>query len=155
VKLHDEDDRREPERRHDERPDDERRVERDAVVEASPAEVWEALTDEDRLQEWIAPEVELDPVEGGDLLVRDRDGERPGTVETVEEEERFAFTWERPGQGESLVEFTIEAVPGGTRVTVVETATMPIAAGPTALASIADWGPPLTRLGRALSLVLA
>ena len=96
-------------------------VERDTLVEASPEEVWEALTDEDRLEEWLAPDVELDPVEGGEIAVRDGDDERAGTVETLEENERFAFTWSRPGEGESFVEFTIEALPGGSRVTVVET----------------------------------
>jgi uncharacterized protein YndB with AHSA1/START domain len=115
-------------------------VERDTLVEASPDEVWEALTDEDRLEEWLAPEVELDPVEGGEIAVRDGDEERAGTVETVEEGERFAFTWSRPGEGESFVEFTIEALPGGSRVTVVET---PI--GPTASAA-GGWGPRLSRL---------
>jgi uncharacterized protein YndB with AHSA1/START domain len=30
-------------------------VERETLVEASPEEVWEALTDEDRLEEWMAP----------------------------------------------------------------------------------------------------
>src|SRR3954449_6336421 len=115
-------------------------VERETLVEASPDEVWEALTDEDRLEEWLAPEVELDPVEGGEIAVRDGDEERAGTVETVEEGERFAFTWSRPGEGESFVEFTIEALPGGSRVTVVET---PI--GPTASAA-GGWGPRLSRL---------
>jgi uncharacterized protein YndB with AHSA1/START domain len=115
-------------------------VERDTLVEASPDEVWEALTDEDRLEEWLAPDVELDPVEGGEIAVRDGDQERSGTVETVEEGERFAFTWSRPGEGESFVEFTIEALPGGSRVTVVET---PI--GPTAIAA-GGWAPRLARL---------
>ena len=110
-------------------------VERETLIEATPEEVWEAITDEDRLEEWIAEEVELDPVEGGDASFRSEDGERSGTVQTVEEEERFAFTWARPGEGESLVEFTIEAVPAGTRLTVVET---PI--GPTAVAA-GGWGP--------------
>ena len=96
-------------------------VERETTVEASPDEVWEALTDEDRLEEWLAPDVELDPIEGGEIVVRDGEDERFGTVETVEEAERFAFTWSRPGEGESFVEFTIEALPGGSRVTVVET----------------------------------
>jgi uncharacterized protein YndB with AHSA1/START domain len=123
-------------------------VERDTLVEASPEEVWEALTDEDRLEEWLAPDVELDPVEGGEIAVRDGDEERAGTVETVEEHERFAFTWSRPGEGESFVEFTIEALPGGSRVTVVET---PI--GPTAMAA-GGWGPRLARLGRAMRFVL-
>jgi uncharacterized protein YndB with AHSA1/START domain len=124
-------------------------VERETLVEASPDEVWEALTDEDRLEEWLAPDVELDPVEGGEIAVRDGDDHRHGTVETVEEGERFAFTWSRPGEGESYVEFTIEALPGGSRVTVVET---PV--GPTAMA-IGDWGSLLPRLQRSLLLVFA
>ena len=66
-------------------------LERETLVEASPDEVREALTDEDRLEEWLAPEVELDPFEGGEIAVRDGDEERNGTVETFEENERFAF----------------------------------------------------------------
>jgi uncharacterized protein YndB with AHSA1/START domain len=125
-------------------------VERETLIEASPGEVWEAITDEDRLEEWIAPEVELDPVEGGDATFRYEDGERTGTVETVEEEERFAFTWGRPGEGESLVEFTIEPLPFGTRLTVVET---PI--GPTAMATATpfSWGRSLARLRDQIALV--
>jgi uncharacterized protein YndB with AHSA1/START domain len=96
-------------------------VERETTIDATPAEVWEAITEEDVLEEWLAPDVELDPVEGGEITVRDGDERRAGTVETLEEGERFAFTWERPGQGESFVEFTIEPVPAGTRVVVVET----------------------------------
>jgi uncharacterized protein YndB with AHSA1/START domain len=121
-------------------------VERETLVEGTPEEVWEALTDEDRLEEWMAPEVELDLTEGGEIAVRDGDDQRTGTVETLEEGERFAFTWSRPGEGESFVEFTIEALPGGSRVTVVET---PI--GPTAIAA-GGWGSKLARLGRSLRL---
>jgi uncharacterized protein YndB with AHSA1/START domain len=123
-------------------------VERQTLIEADPEEVWEALTDEDRLEEWLAPEVELDPTEGGEIAVRDGEEERTGTVETLEENERFAFTWSRPGEGESFVEFTIEALPGGSRVTVVET---PI--GPTAVA-VAGWGARLARLQRSLRFAL-
>ena len=123
-------------------------VERETTIEASPEEVWEALTDEDRLEEWMAPEVELDPTEGGEISVRDGDDHRTGTVETVEEAERFAFTWSRPGEGESFVEFTIEALPGGSRVTVVET---PI--GPSAAAAGA-WESRLARLARATRFAL-
>jgi uncharacterized protein YndB with AHSA1/START domain len=123
-------------------------VERETLVEASPEEVWEALTDEERLQEWLAPEVELDPVEGGEIAVRDGDDRRTGVVESVEESERLAFTWSRPGEGESFVEFRIEALPGGTRVTVVET---PI--GPTPIASGA-WASRFALLGRSLRFAL-
>jgi uncharacterized protein YndB with AHSA1/START domain len=121
-------------------------VERDTLIEASPEEVWEAITDGDRLEEWMAEEVELDPVEGGDASFRTEDGERSGTVQTVEEHERFAFTWSRPGEDESVVEFTIEAVPYGTRLTVVET---PI--GPTAIAA-GEWNGRMARLRRSLLL---
>src|SRR5262245_31767943 len=123
-------------------------VERETLVEASPEEGWEALTEEDRLEEWLAPDVKLDPVEGGEIAVRDGDDERNGTVETMEENERFAFTWSRPGQGETFVEFRIEALPGGSRVTVVET---PI--GPTGMA-FGGWGPRLTRLSHISKLTL-
>ena len=132
-------------------------VERETLVEASPDEVWEALTDEDRLEEWLAPDVELDPTEGGEIAVRDGEDERFGTVETVEEGERFAFTWSRPGEGESFVEFTIEALPGGSRVTVVETPTRSAAAdtaaGSTAMAA-GGWGTRLARLQRSMRFAL-
>jgi uncharacterized protein YndB with AHSA1/START domain len=131
-------------------------VERETLVEAAPEEVWEALTDEDRLEEWMAPDVELDPIEGGEIAVRDGDDERLGTVETLEEEERFAFTWYRPGEGESFVEFTLEPLPAGTRVTVVETPTHSAAtntaAGSTAIAS-GVWDFRLGRLHRSLRFV--
>src|SRR3954453_18443806 len=123
-------------------------VERDTLVEASPEEVWEALTDEDRLEEWLGPDVGLGPPQGGEIAVRDGDEERAGTVETVEENERFAFTWSRPGEGESFVEFTIEALPGGSRVTVGET---PV--GPTAQAA-GGWGGRLAHLQHALRFAL-
>jgi uncharacterized protein YndB with AHSA1/START domain len=130
-------------------------VERETLVEAAPDEVWEALTDEDRLEEWMAPEVELDPVEGGEITVRDGDDHRTGTVETLEESERFAFTWSRPGEDPSFVEFTIEAIPAGTRVTVVETPTRSAAtntaAGSAAMASGA-WASRFARLRRSLKL---
>jgi hypothetical protein len=75
----------------------------------------------------------------------------------LEENERFAFTWSRPGEGESYVEFTIEALPGGSRVTVVETPTNSAAtntaAGSTASA-VGGWGPRLARLQRSLRFTL-
>jgi uncharacterized protein YndB with AHSA1/START domain len=79
--------------------------------------------------------------------VRDGDEERSGTVERVEEGERLSFTWSRPGHGESFVEFTLEPLPAGTRVRVVET---PL--GPTAIA-FGGWGQRLSRLGRVLRFV--
>jgi uncharacterized protein YndB with AHSA1/START domain len=129
---------------------DEDQVEREAVLPADPDEVWEALTDEDRLEEWLGTDVELEPVEGGELTVGDDEGERSGTVETVIERERLTFTWARPGEDPSRVDFAIEAVPAGTRLVVTETR-IP---GPVALAGV-GWERRLLRLGRAVLLVPA
>lgn len=92
------------------------------LLDAEPAEVWAALTDEAALSEWLAPEVELDPREGGELVCRFADGEeRRGEVAVVEEAERLAFHWHREAAGESRVEWLLDPVADGTRLTVVET----------------------------------
>jgi uncharacterized protein YndB with AHSA1/START domain len=130
--------------------DSERMVEREVVLDASPHEVWEALTDERLLSEWLADEAELDPVEGGDAMFRFGDGEeRRGRVLRVERERSLAFTWARPDEPETQVELTIEPAVSGTRVIVVERAA-PV--GPAALAGA--WDARLAALGRATSLAL-
>jgi uncharacterized protein YndB with AHSA1/START domain len=98
-------------------------VTRSVLLDSDPAEVWEALTDETALSEWLAPEVELEPREGGRVRCRYEDGsERRGEVELVEEAERLSFHWRREGGEPSRVELSVDAVAGGTRVTVIETA---------------------------------
>jgi uncharacterized protein YndB with AHSA1/START domain len=97
-------------------------VKRTIHLDAEPDEVWEALTDETLLSEWLAPEVELDPREGGELVCRFEDGEeRRGQIALVEEAERLAFHWHRQEGGETRVEWLVDAVAGGTRLTVIET----------------------------------
>ena len=78
--------------------DDQRReVERETVLDAPAEEVWEALTDERLLGEWLADEAELDPEPGGRASFRFADGtEKVGTVLRVEEERELAFTWSEP-----------------------------------------------------------
>ena len=124
-------------------------VEREAILEAEPERVWEALTDDSLLEEWFADEARLDPWEGGEVEFACEDGERRGTVQTVEDERELSFTWSRDGEGESLVTFTLEPVELGTRLLVVERAlTAPVA--------MAAWSPRLHSLRLCLgSLVLA
>ncbi len=99
-------------------------VTREVHLDAPPEQVWEAITDPATLREWLAPEVELDPSEGGELVCRFADGEeRRGEVELVEEAERLAFHWWREGAGPSRVEFVVDAVADGTLLTVTETRT--------------------------------
>ena len=93
-------------------------VERDVVFPAEPDEVWEALTDPERLEEWFATEVELDATPGGEGTFRWGDGEeRRATVREAEPEERLVLDWDDGGE----VVIELEPVEGGTRLHVVET----------------------------------
>jgi uncharacterized protein YndB with AHSA1/START domain len=99
---------------------DEQRVERSTDLPLEQEEAWRVVTEPDELERWLAPEVELDLREGGEVVVRERDGdERHGTVVEVDPPSRWVFTWdgdERP----STVEITLEPTGPGTRVRVVE-----------------------------------
>ena len=73
-------------------------VEREIVFPASPAEVWEALTEPERLEEWFATEVELDPRPGGEGTFRWGNGEeRHATVREADAEERLVLDWDDDG----------------------------------------------------------
>jgi uncharacterized protein YndB with AHSA1/START domain len=92
-------------------------VVREVVFPAPPEEVWEALTEPDRLEEWFANEVELDARPGGAGVFRWGDGdERHATVREAEPAERLVLDWDDAGE----VVFTLEEVPEGTRLLVRE-----------------------------------
>jgi uncharacterized protein YndB with AHSA1/START domain len=96
-------------------------IRKEIVLHAPRDEVWNALTDPDRLADWFANEVELDLQPGGGACFRWSNGEqRHATVTEVAPGERLAFAWD--GDGEGDVEFTLADDPDGTRLTVVETA---------------------------------
>ena len=159
-------------------PADAERVKRSVELDAAPSEVWDALTEDALLGEWLADEVELEAEPGGAIVCRYADGEeRRGEVELVEEAERLAWSWRREGGAPSRVELVLDAVADRTRLTVIETAPLrtngPLllagiagpgsrawigpqlagAAGPSGLG--ATWAPPLARLQAAVRLVLA
>jgi uncharacterized protein YndB with AHSA1/START domain len=92
-------------------------VEREIVVPESPDEVWEALTEPERLEEWFASEVELDARPGGEGVFRWGDGdERSAVVRELEEAERLVLDWDDSGR----VVVELEPVEAGTLVRVVE-----------------------------------
>ena len=81
-------------------------------------EVWEALTDPERLADWFATDVELDLRPGGGASFRWGNGEeRTATFTDVDTGRRLAFEWGDEGE----VEFTLADEGDGTRLTVVET----------------------------------
>ena len=92
---------------------------REIVLPAPPEEVWAALTEAERLEEWFANDVELDATPGGEAVFRWDDGEeRRAVVEQIEEERRLALRWDDGGEVELLLEEAAE----GTRLLVTETA---------------------------------
>jgi uncharacterized protein YndB with AHSA1/START domain len=127
-------------------------------LDAAPDEVWDALTEETLLAEWLADEVEIEAEPGGEIVCRYADGEeRRGEVELVEEAERLAWNWRREGGGSSRVELVLDAVAERTRLTVIEAPVLETGdlrtTGPLLLAG--NWGAPLARLRAAVRLVLA
>ena len=94
-------------------------VEREITIEAPPEEVWEALVEPERLEEWFANDVELDARPGGEGTFRWEDGEeRRAVVREVEEPHRLVLDWDDDGQ----VVIELEEVETGTVVHVTETA---------------------------------
>lgn len=75
-------------------------VVREVVVEAPVEEVWDALTDPGRLEEWFSEDGE----------------ERDLAVEEVDPGRRVEYAWD-----ESRVAIELEEVEAGTRVVVTET----------------------------------
>ncbi len=126
-------------------------VRRETTIPSDPDDVWHAISDERELERWLGEEVELDPVEGGEVRVVTDGEERSGQVEEIDYGSRLVFTWARPGEGDSRVEFTVSPHPDGARLVVVESA--PSTTGPTA--SAAEWTRSLHALHDAVRLVLA
>jgi len=101
-------------------------VTREVELPASPDDVWQQVTDSDRLGEWLEADVELDPRPGGSGSFRFADGEvRRALIRDVEPGRRLAFTW-WPLTGVDVgrstsVTITIEPTAAGSRLRLVET----------------------------------
>ena len=113
-------------------------VRREVVLPVPRDRAWELLTDEDALREWLAEDAELDAEPGGAVRADDREG----VVEDVEPGRRLAFRWD-DGDDASRVVWTLDDVPGGTRVTVLERRLVP---------DFVPWAPRLDALARAAML---
>src|SRR5688500_15438741 len=99
-------------------------VRREIVFPEPREDVWQALTDPERLEEWFASDVELDVRPGGSGTFRWGDGSvRHAVVEQVEPERRLGFRWHDADgeEPETLVELTLEDDADGTRLVVTET----------------------------------
>jgi uncharacterized protein YndB with AHSA1/START domain len=103
------------------------RIERVVEIAHPPAEVWAALTTAEGLGSWFGDRATIDLRPGGSAQLTWTGGHTADMrVERVEEPAVFGFTWRIHGLPEddprrTYVEFTLEPVGAGTRLTVVET----------------------------------
>ncbi len=103
------------------------RIERTVEVAHPPSKVWAALTTAEGLGAWFGNEATIDLRVGGSARMTWTDGPTATMrVERVEEPTVFGFTWGIYGLPEddprrTYVEFTLEPVGSGTRLTVIET----------------------------------
>jgi uncharacterized protein YndB with AHSA1/START domain len=103
------------------------RIERELLLDASPTEVWQALTDQQWLEEWLADEVFLELRPGGEARFRFGDAERSGWVEEISPPDvrapgRLAFWWSDDADAATRVELEVrDEQDGRTRLRVTET----------------------------------
>ncbi len=103
------------------------RIERTVELAHPPDRVWAALTTAEGLGTWFGNEATIALRPGGTARMTWSHGFTAGMrVERVEEPTVFGFTWHIYGLPEddprrTYVEFTLEPVGAGTRLTVVET----------------------------------
>jgi uncharacterized protein YndB with AHSA1/START domain len=95
-----------------------RTVELDATVD----EVWTALTDDEERAAWFGGDGWIDVRPGGEGEIRSPDGSLHRVeVGTVEPGRRLGWRWSPESGGPvSDVEFVVESVPRGARLTVTE-----------------------------------
>ncbi len=102
------------------------RIERTVELAHPPADVWAALTTAEGLAAWFGDEAAIDLRPGGSARMSWAGGPTVDMrVERVEEPAVFGFTWPVYGLPEddprrTYVEFTLEPVGAGTRLTVTE-----------------------------------
>ena len=102
-------------------------IEQDLHVDAPVERVWQVVTDPAYLAQWFGQRADIDLRPGGPLTLGWLDfGDVHGVVERVEPPTRFAFRWNRefgvpfaPADS-TLVEITLSAEDGGTRLRLVE-----------------------------------
>ncbi|MFC5821302.1 SRPBCC domain-containing protein [Nonomuraea harbinensis] len=102
-------------------------IERVLVLRHPVERVWAALTTAEGLSRWFGSVAEIDLRPGGRAFFRwdDLGDESVATIVVVDPPRRFAFRWAIEGLPEddaprTLVDFTLEPIPDGTRLRLVE-----------------------------------
>jgi uncharacterized protein YndB with AHSA1/START domain len=102
------------------------RIERTITVDQPPATVWEAITTAEGLGTWFGDKATIDLRVGGRAQLTFEGGHTADLrIERLEPPRIFGYTWGINGlpaddPRRTYVEFTLEPVAEGTRLTVVE-----------------------------------
>jgi uncharacterized protein YndB with AHSA1/START domain len=86
------------------------RIQRDVLIAAPPEVVWEVITEPEHVTQWFS-DAAFEPTPGttGTIAAHEI------RIEEVEPPRRFSFRWDA-----LLVEFTLTAEDGGTRLSLIE-----------------------------------
>jgi uncharacterized protein YndB with AHSA1/START domain len=100
-------------------------IAREVDLEANPAQVWEAISDPERLREWLAEDVAFEPEPGAPASFTVDGARRTGWVEEVCPPDesgcaRLAFWWQEGDEPTSRVIIELEPLGSGTRLRVEE-----------------------------------
>jgi uncharacterized protein YndB with AHSA1/START domain len=101
-------------------------IKRSVFIRAPRSRVWRALTTAEEFSKWFesTPQVPFTPGVTVPMVARNKgwEGYRYEiTIEKVEPERTFSWTWSHEGSAPTHVEFTLDEVSGGTQLTVHET----------------------------------
>ena len=106
-------------------------IERQLVIPVARQRVWDAITSPEQIAGWFSDSITMELEPGAPIVFQwNGYGERRGRVEAVEPPNRFAYRWIPTDEADhsipfdevpsTLVEYTLEETPDGTRVTVTE-----------------------------------
>ncbi|MGU3500162.1 SRPBCC domain-containing protein [Mycobacterium sp. C31M] len=103
-------------------------ITRSIDIAAPPVKVWAALTEKDLIAQWFGDSAEFDPVVGGTGFFGWSDhGRFRVVVEQIEAPTLLVYRWANeadadPGPDNStVVRFELAPIPGGTRLSLLET----------------------------------
>jgi uncharacterized protein YndB with AHSA1/START domain len=96
-------------------------VERSIEIAASVDVVWELLTTQEGLQQWLAPTIAFDARAGGDYRLVEPEGNQviSGRVLELVPKQRLTLSWFEEGSDwlhPTRKSFVLTPVPGGTRI---------------------------------------
>lgn len=106
-------------------------IEREVILKGNIEQVWDAITNPEKLSQWFGDHAEIPSLQVGEPLVFGwEDDICKGIIHIVDKPTTFAFYWQSSRLGKTaqfqqeyatLVTFTLTSVPTGTHLHVLET----------------------------------